>query len=378
MLPQLPLAYQQRHSQHNPQTFKGYDARPLKGLVMRYSTGEELFLETVQELSTIAKNYRLDVFVQTPTDIVKRDFKQILKGGSFPKEQQYAFPQDHLTLTTDGKTLGNISVNRFNEKIGDFLRRPLEKLKYHLQGGNFFVVKDGASDSLLLGADEVQYYRPESIMKDLNVSKIYPISQPDFHLDLSIRPLKNKKVLIADDTLTLQKIAEGIFNAVEHSSSRPDTHMKKVLENLTNVYQFQKLSIQNNKYKSVDVIEKELLQHGFEPIRVPGRVLRPEAEYNPMHENHFMANYMNAIVHEKPDGSMVFITNKSMLDDILGITPKIEEQIGFSFEKMFKDSIKGFVKEEDMHFVSGAGYIQENLDLGPAGIHCMCSEIPQI
>ena len=40
-------------------------------------------------------------------------------------------------------------------------------------------------------------------------------------------------------------------------------------------------------------------------------------------------NFMNAIVHERADKSLVYVAGKSVLDEQLGLTPEIAEKIDF-------------------------------------------------
>ena len=83
-------------------------------------------------------------------------------------------------------------------------------------------------------------------------------------------------------------------------------------------------------------------------------------------------NYINAIVHERPDKSLVYIAEKSRLDNEIGITPQIAEKIDFSFEKMFKSSLKNYIAPEDIHFVG-----KDLIEKYDGGFHCLFVEIPQ-
>lgn len=86
---------------------------------------------------------------------------------------------------------------------------------------------------------------------------------------------------------------------------------------------------------------------------------------------------MNAIVHEKSDGELVYITNKSVLDEFCGITPEVSEKLNFSFEKMFENCVKEYVKPENIHYISSDGYIPTLLERDcHGGIHCLTAEVP--
>ena len=90
-------------------------------------------------------------------------------------------------------------------------------------------------------------------------------------------------------------------------------------------------------------------------------------------------NYVNAVALENNKNEIIYITNKSLLDRQCGITPDTERRTGFSFEKMFKDSLKPYVDENNIYFVSGENYeIADYLTNFDGGIHCLCAEIPQL
>ena len=89
-------------------------------------------------------------------------------------------------------------------------------------------------------------------------------------------------------------------------------------------------------------------------------------------------NYINALVVVNDNDKMVYITNKSKLDEKFGITKEIEEKYGFSTEQYFKDAISEYIKPENVHFISGhANSIAEDLERLAGGIHCKICEIPE-
>lgn len=60
--------------------------------------------------------------------------------------------------------------------------------------------------------------------------KIHIIPQADFHLDLFIRPLKDKKVLIADDEMMLQILNKGFKKIQEAVINSPASEKEKFRE----------------------------------------------------------------------------------------------------------------------------------------------------
>ena len=60
------------------------------------------------------------------------------------------------------------------------------------------------------------------------------------------------------------------------------------------------------------------------------------------------------------------------------ITKNLSEELGFSFEKGFIDTIRPYVKPEHVYFVKGENnfVVNEMLKTYMGGIHCACAEIP--
>ena len=90
-------------------------------------------------------------------------------------------------------------------------------------------------------------------------------------------------------------------------------------------------------------------------------------------ENRYENNFINAIVTRNKDGELVYVTNASIFDKKLGITPEIEEITGFSTRKMFIDSISPYIKPENIHFIDEK--LTEQLFKFMGGIHCTATEI---
>ena len=87
---------------------------------------------------------------------------------------------------------------------------------------------------------------------------------------------------------------------------------------------------------------------------------------------------MNAIITKNKKGEMVYISNKSDFDKRIGLTPEIIKESGFSFEKEFVNSLKPYIKEENVYFLEGKnGEIQDSLENLAGGIHCLTMEMPQ-
>lgn len=403
----------------NNVSFKSYDARPLKGILLRYATGDKGILELAQELKIIGEKSGFDVFVQTPDGIANSDFRSLLTKKAFPKKIEYNWAQDHVTFTTDNRLLGNSDAAKANASLADFfgvtlesfkpslslkslqeafpqikerfnftkntnmreiMKRPqilADKFNPHIRGGNFFIVKNGDTNAVLIGKDDFNLYGEDIICKALGVEKAYPIPQIDFHIDLGIRPLNNNVVLVADDVMTLKIIAKSLIDSVTHlkiDSNDMGMHfLAKALRSFGSLFD---RAIQSNQYAKTQEVVDSLKGFGFKPVRVPGRMC------SDFDKGPWWFNYINSIVHQKPDGDLVFMTNKGILDDLNSQHHRFKtedtKKINFSLEEAFKDAIEPYVKRENVHFISAGGSISEELAQSNGGIGCLGAQIPKI
>lgn len=250
----------------------------------------------------------------------------------------------------------------------------------HIKGGNYFITKGANNkDELLIGQNELDKFNLEQLKEMFQTDKIHIIPQADYHLDLFIRPLKDKKVLVADDEMMSKILIDG-FNKIQNLIlSKPQSEReqyKNVYINVGTYAQCFEKIISQNPLPKADKVEEALIKGGYEPIRVPGRLFEllanDEGNYllKPLH------NYINASVHINDSGEIVYITNKSVLDDKLSLTNEIQKETGFSLEQAFKDAVSPYV--DKIYFVSGKDNAIGN-ELLPeyfGGIHCMTMEVP--
>lgn len=365
----------------HPPSFQGYDARPLKGLIARGTIRDDNFWALLEEMKSIGKKSGFDVYLQTPDRIITSHFKNSAdKSNMFEPIRQYCWPQDYLSFLPDGKAVGLKLIEHANKKIAGVFKRPLKSIIPHIQGGNFFIINRNGKNILLIGENDLSKKKISNIRSQYGIKDIYPISQPDFHIDLAVRPLNKNNILVTDDELTIEQLNAG-QKKIEEYLNKNDApaleNIKTMLAGITNSFAD---FLNNNKlYESPKVIQKELEDFGFNVIKVPGRIIRPLLKGEEDDEcYHYLANFMNAIVHQRPNKSLVYITNHSALDEITGISAYIEQKTGFGFEKMFKDSIKDYVKPADIHFVSGNNYITTSLDQLHGGVHCLFTEVPRL
>ena len=427
----------QNKQQNN--NFKGYDARKLKGFIMNsnfagiademrkigeienfkvflFEHGPKQFILKndsfeitphskgcwAQDCWGIVKNSLLSLDNLDKTQILKKTFKlQSNKLQEFAQEmlninklQEYVDILYNLPVVEkNGKKyvqivtengIEHIDKNIFNMEFNRNVKI-LEKARNqtHVKGGNYFLTKNqNGEDELLIGENELKKFSREELQQMFKVKNIFPIPLADFHIDLFIRPLKDKKVLIADDNMMLDILAEGAEKIKNAAMQAPKDQREQFRTPLaqTNLYlqQFKEI-INQNPYAKMQDVEKALIDAGYEPIKVPARVF--EIYGNKGTPNSFylkqLHNYMNANVLINDKNEVIYITNKSNLDETLGLTKEIKDNIGFSLENEFIKHIKPHV--DKIYFVSGENNAipKTLLPIQNGGIHCMCAEIPK-
>ena len=113
---------------------------------------------------------------------------------------------------------------------------------------------------------------------------------------------------------------------------------------------------------------------GYEPVRIPGRVYQ-FIQTNGQTQHQYGTNFANAILHKNRAGDTVLITNESTNDIHFGLDREFEQKIGFSFKKMFEDSVAPYIKKENIHYIKGEDYAVPRLLSNLGGIHCVSTEI---
>lgn len=352
--------------------FRGYGATPLKALVTRETTYSDInpyFYDMCEEVHKICKNEGIDVFVQSKNELKKDKYSVIDNTLKFLNSRIFNWSQDCLTFTPK-RLIAEEMAYLPNQALADFFHLGYPKRREHIAGGNFFILPD--DDTLLIGEKDFNGTRVSRLRSEFGMSKILPVSQPDFHIDLGIRPLNNRNVLVNSPQLTLMELNR----CIENIDNMPTEELKPVRDNIECIRSSFIDSMKSSKtYKNFLKIVQELKNGGFNVIQVPASIINNTEKSRST--STYVLNYMNAIVHERPDKSLVYITNKSYLDEYCGITPEVSEKIGFSFEKMFIESVKDYISPEDIHFVSGNGYIPDILEKSDGGIHCIFAEVPK-
>lgn len=355
-------------------SFKGYDARPLKGFFMGSNT-----YGIADEMKRIGDKEGFKIYAKI------RNSRGSFCNSTIPRLSPFGstkdlWAQDIITFGRDRL----LSYANFNEttSICNFFHVKRVLAPRHISGGNFFIVDNEGNEELFIGKNELAKTTPQDLKELYGVSKIHILPQMDYHLDLFIRPLNKKRILVADDELSL-KILENGFQQFKEFIKH-----KKLEKNLTAqsiMHKFEDLilgfrfdSSINNNPKASEIV-KIIKLAGFDPIPVPGRIYttNPQKDDNALLSHD--CNYMNANVLTNKNGDLVYITNKSNIDKVLGLETDFTKDFDFRFEKEFVKSISPYIKPEKVYFIDGEdNYISKiMLKEMMGGIHCTCSEIPE-
>lgn len=372
---------------NHKQTFKGCDARPLRAIVagnyksICQSEYYPKWLNVLKELSEIfVKERNVDCLVLNQDGpIPVKSFLNSVKDRSID-QWRYLWMQDYITISPNKKMCA-ISFVEFDKALAKAFGLTTHSLERHVEGGNLFFVNNGKEDVLLIGSHDMRDLFPRRLNKlkeTFNIEKVYTLSQPDYHIDLGIRPLNNRNILVNDFEIMSEQLKKYILKAQEYLSINPDdSSVQKVLQNLETALEHHSSSIANNTLADANKISSELTALGFNPIRVPAALVNkfvPGNEYDYFSHYIYDANFMNAIVHERPDKSFLYLTNQPTdtictdAESILGA-----KKIGFDLKKIFEDAVKKYVNKSDIHYLS----TQEILKNKSGGIHCLFAEIPE-
>ncbi len=346
--------------------FKGYDACPIKNLYMQGVQEVDIFdeLKKATEHENISlwafdnKKFtqKLDSNHTHSGERWAQDDKCFIKNETkfyvrdiFKKEKPEKSPSKLITC-----------IEQYDKHFPKCLKGKFgTDYKYSLTflvGGNMFIGKKENGEKWLIAGDE--NFPPRVWEANLDaISKIYKIpkenitilNQPEFHLDMALRPIGYPYILVNDPKLVEENL---------------EKYKDKLPEGMLEDY---KKSRKENKYASCDETIKILEAQGFKPIRIAG-------DYGFKTNG---INYINGIVNKNPDGSISYITN-STKNTSYEILDKI-------FEKDLKDVLKNKVELKNLHFISGGKVKNSNYDENAimknmrelsGGIHCMILEEP--
>lgn len=361
-------------SKTTPVTFNGYDARRLKALCLTFNKNN-----IADELAEVGQKVGFDVFVASDKGLVR---PQMLKPKEFRWVVSDPWAQDIAVFTPENQVVAACKNYNYSKVLGAAFDKEPKLQLVTPAGGNFFYVKNTDGKNIVLsGKSNKGYMLHSTEIEDIyGVDKVDYVPQMDFHIDLFLRPLDNKRVLIADDTMTVNLLQKGIdiFKKYKENSGLnfiDKTVYSRILKKLNKALESFKDAIYTNRFAKVDEAEAVLKEKGYKVFRVPGRIYNIEFEKTDLkHE----LNYMNAIVTKDKNDNLVYITNKSLFDINMGITPKIAKHVGFSFENEFVNILSNFIPKENIYFISGQkNEVHWLLKNRSGGIHCLVTEVPE-
>lgn len=358
----MKIASQYNNIYSNPQnkpqqtTFKGYFACPIKELhIQTYAEapfGKKMY-PMIMELNEKCGKY-FEIYVQLYNKIVKPQELQVdvnkLMIDRCSTGDKYG--QDNKLFTEKGLML--LKKHRRNSwKVSKDLINLLNiktlNVNENIEGGNCFLGKKPNGENFaIIGNDALKSDLSEAVFdrstKDLaralriKLKNIHIIPQPAYHIDVAIRPLKYPYVLVND-----------MDSAKEFVETR---RQRKLIDKMN--FKYKKKLKQKGYLISAKETAANLKKYGFKPILIPGTLGRD-------------LNFMNAIVHQEPDGSLIYITNHSDYGLKSGINMK---EI---FEKQLKEKCP---KIKEVIYIDGEDYVPKCLSAEGGGIHCLTSERP--
>lgn len=352
-----------------PANFQGWAACPLKSITLKPDNSHE-FKPLLNELRQKCGKY-FDINVLLAGKL-ERNLDNVVcnPNGDIIDVTNFIWAQDYGIFLNSRKMnvfmYGKHDWKNFNFQLGELSGCHSKETYLPLEGGNCFLGKkpDGAPYAIVgINAfegitrhalmDEYTYSillqsRKQDIANELGVKvqNLYIIKQPDFHLDLAIRPLHYPYVLVGDPNLTIDLAKQSYPDTVYQSDA---------------IYRMDKNRIRpslGQDHATPDETVKQLESFGFKPIKVPGLLGHPYKDLN----------YMNAIVHQDSDGKLIYVTNRNNSYKTLE---------GINFERIFVDYLKEHVPSiKRVIFIDAKGFIQQMLYGRDGGIHCLSLERP--
>lgn len=369
-------------------SFKGYDARPLKGFLMAEN------LRGIQdEMAAIGKKEGFKIY-----SLIGRYNRRTCQEGTteFSWMGYEPWTQDYWTITKNSllsnapqqetESIKNFfGLNSINNGKGlTFLTE-----QKHIPGGNCYIVKSGNTEEILIGEynanpEHSANYSAEEIKSMYGVDKVISIPQIDYHIDLFLRPLDNKRILLNDDKMSIEILKTMKDKLIKHISTIPPNEAEEFNNALININdaivrnEAETLTYAEELAKEANSndVEKVLQENNYEVIRVPGNLYNLRGGIYGLTKK-YKFNFINANVVKNNNGELVYITNKSDLDEVLGLTPKVKEIIDGGVEDYFARTLSKYVKPEHIYFVSGKENAVAKYMLGNCygGIHCACTEV---
>lgn len=317
------------------------------------------------------------------------------------------------------------------KELAQALGRPYQLMKSYLEGGNLFLGEDESGNRLVLLGEQAltinmlrlyseSLWRPKQFFRhcgrklrellpvwgrpidwptliepfrkqamaeiaadlDLPPQRVHLIPQQYFHLDMSVRPLQFPYVLVHDPALS-RNMAESYRAEVENKpwiqtwGEREDMDgysgkgsprdrlpqaQKHPVTELVDALASDESYRKTCGYADTETVCEAIQQAGLIPIRIGGVF-----GFQDEGMQHVPANFLNAVVHQRPNGELVYLTNDSSLPELNGI-----------FEAALKKAAPWVQRVEFVGKSEGLGQpvlmpavLKQN-----GGLHCLSVEDP--
>jgi hypothetical protein len=269
------------------------------------------------------------------------------------------------------------------QHLADLLGIPTRKIKSYIEWGNAYLGhKTNKEPYIIIGKDTLRInalelagkfskYQKDTthyetlaqaqIAADLHLDpkNVIVIKQPAGHIDLAIRPLNSPVVLVNSFDMTLKQLTEE-----RDQLSTTDPDRAKLDQMIEDTQAYQQASREEGNFATPEETAQELKAHGFEPVFVPGAM----GTTTNRKQGHFV-NYMNALVHKRPNGQLVYMTNGSGFDRLNQIFQRALTKQAKDVASV--DFIKGQIDDK-----TGLSHMEKSLSDMSGGLHCMSTEHP--
>ncbi|MBE7706962.1 MAG: hypothetical protein E7Z91_06960 [Cyanobacteria bacterium SIG30] len=383
-------------------SFSGYDARKIKSVYMQNSNAEPQQL-VYQNMYDIGKREGFDVFIHSKGKVASNPVQLPEHGAG---DYNYWAQDDKMFINTpDGVKIlyPKLYYEGINDEPVDLAETQgieAKETELVLEGGNIFLgKKDNGDNYLIVGSstfdassiyqflktkdiknfdakrlqsiicsnsyflfpsslhireyhdsqEQWEEHTKELFCKEFDVKKenLHILFQPDFHLDMAIRPLEYPYILVNDEELVKKNLFE-----LEKKFYCSDKFLNGIRKHLRQ---------HEKNYVDSSIIKNQLEKMGFVPIMVSGAL------------GNYKVNFMNAIVNKRNDGKLAYITNSAICDD---------KRYKFLQDKFEEDVSKACPQIDKFYYVQGAicdnndNLMMRYLNELRGGIHCLCAEVP--
>lgn len=334
------------------QNFKGYDAAPIKNIylsVLEANDEKDLF----DDIESVANRENIGLWTITGDRLFKGREPETWVGR-YPAD---IWLQDRIFFT-EGKEETKVHPARGLLGIHPSISKDFEvksNIKtsdtiLNTECGNFFVgKKENGEKYVLAGVESASDAKKIAELQNIKKENIHIIPQPAFHIDMFVRPVGFPYILVHDEELALKNVDKL------NTTNEAKTRLKKEIQSS------REYILRGRKYISGKELAKELEKQGFKPILIGG-----------IYGTN--VNFINALVHKRNDGNLVYITNGS--ENL----SREKTQLQKIFEQDLKAKVPNVAKVDfilgEKAKITGDNVIGDLLMFYQGGVHCLAAEEP--